>query len=82
MRHLHSKTMTTAGFVLVCALIITLAGCSGKGVATDSDPEPKPTEVVLDAEGAMEVALDYNAGTGYEWECTLDPEGVLMIVDR
>ena len=30
----------------------------------------------------MSIALDYNAGTGYEWQCAMDPEGVLDLVSQ
>lgn len=37
---------------------------------------------VVGAEGIYVVALDYNAGTGFEWQCTVEPEGVFYIVDQ
>ena len=30
----------------------------------------------------MYISLDYSAGTGYEWQCTADPEGVLVQTDK
>ena len=82
MMHIQSRTALAAAFAIACVLIIAMVGCSGKGASTNPDPEPEPDEVVLDAEGAMEVALDYSAGTGYAWECELEPEGVLSIADE
>lgn len=28
------------------------------------------------------ISLDYNAGTGYEWGCTIEPEGVMELVSQ
>ena len=30
-------------------------------------------------EDTAQITLDYNAGTGYEWRCTADPEGKVTI---
>ncbi len=75
---LRSAGFAAILFVMLFAMMLAMSGC-GKG-GGKADPEPDPGEVVaLDAEGAVEVSLDYAAGTGYEWVCTVEPEGVLSI---
>ena len=48
-------------------------------VSTATAPSPVST---AGAEGVVTLALDYNAGTGYEWACTVEPEGVVTQVDK
>lgn len=80
MKRFPFSSVVVIAFVVACAAMFALAGCSGKGETPA--PDPDPSIEVVDGEGAVEVALDYNAGTGFEWECTLEPEGVLMMADQ
>ena len=34
------------------------------------------------SEDVVTIGLDYNAGTGYEWKCKMEPEGVVTLVDQ
>ena len=34
------------------------------------------------AADVVTIALDYSAGTGYEWKCKMEPEGVVSIVSQ
>ena len=65
----------------ICALATcALAGCTG----SQSTPSGSSgTTVSLDGEGIISVPLDYSAGTGFEWQCSL-PEGddVLSITEE
>jgi len=54
------------------------SGSSSSGASS----EPSSDETVLDASDTVFISLDYNAGTGYEWACTADPEGVLVQTDK
>ena len=30
----------------------------------------------------MTIGLDNNAGTGYQWQCKMEPEGIVSLVDQ
>ena len=67
-------------FVLMGVACVALAGCSdGKGTPSSSGGIE-----TVDAEGVAIIGLDYAAGTGYEWHCTLpdDNPQVLVIADE
>ena len=60
------------------------ASSTAPSAASSSDSSQKSESSsgdveILDNQGGVEVYLDYYAGTGYEWECSIDPEGVLGI---
>lgn len=38
--------------------------------------------MVIGAEDTVTIGLDYSAGTGYEWNCTMEPEGVVTLVSQ
>ncbi len=57
---------------------------SGAAFSSSSESDAKSEQssddiVALDGQGGMEVYLDYNAATGYEWKCSIEPEGVIGI---
>lgn len=59
------------------------ASASGSSSAsTSASSSSDDTVVVLDGNLFVEILLDYNAGTGYEWTYTAEPEGVLSEIDR
>lgn len=73
------------GIILVVALF-ALAGCTSQAASSGSGSSASSTSgaassssgtTVLDAEDAVEITLDYNAGTGYQWVYAMDPEGVV-----
>ena len=63
---------------VLAAALFALAGCASGENGSSSSGET----VTLDAEGVMFVQLKYSAGTGFEWECSVAPEGVLSIVSQ
>lgn len=64
---------------IMLASFALLAGCANTQGQPPADPS-SGSEVTLDAEGVMQIPLEYNAGTGYQWTCTLEPEtGVAFI---
>lgn len=84
--------------LIAVALMATLAACSpenaqsssssgtaqaGSASISASSPAAADSPVsTAGAEGVVTVALDYNAGTGYEWVCTVEPEGIVEQVDK
>lgn len=58
------------------------SGSSGSGASTAVSSQSSSDVDVLDASDTVFISLDYNAGTGYEWVCTADREGVLEQVDK
>ena len=76
-KHVHVLTAVIALCVLAA---FGLVGCSGN---QQSGSSSSGSLVTLDAEGVVMVPLDYNAGTGYEWQCTLSgDEGALFIASE
>ena len=63
-----SLRIATATIAFCALAAFALAGCAG----SQQTPSSSSSDVVtLDAEGVISVYLDYNAGTGYEWQCKL-----------
>ena len=58
------------------------SGSSGSDASTAASSQSSADVDVLDASDTVFISLDYNAGTGYEWVCTADREGVLEQVDK
>ena len=76
------KTMPATIVAIALSLLaaFALAGCAGNSQGSSSSSDDV---VVLDAEGVVSVSLDYNAGTSYEWRCTLSgDEDALWITDE
>lgn len=77
-------------FALVAALIVVLglAGCSSEptdnpSADTSSSSDTNPDNMyVLDGDIAVELLLDYSAGTGFEWVVTVDDQSVVTIADQ
>ncbi len=63
--------------VVFSIVLAGLASCASQPAGSSSSPASSIE--VLGAEGVTSVVLDYNAGTGFEWQCTVEPEGVLGI---
>ena len=75
----------TLRIIAVIAALASLAALSLSGCAANSQSGSSSSGslVTLDAEGVVMVPLDYNAGTGYEWQCTLSgDEGALFITSE
>ena len=75
----------TLRIIAVIAALASLAALSLSGCAANSQSGSSSSGslVTLDAEGVVMVPLDYNAGTGYEWQCTLSgDEGALFIASE
>lgn len=77
--------------VALAALMVavSLAACSsdsgGSSAASSSfatGSSSSSSIAVLDAEDVVTISLDYSAGTGYEWRCSTDPEGVVAQVGQ
>lgn len=67
---------TSPALVLVIAL--TVAGC-GDDVTHTVGPDVVPDAVSIAADQILEIRLDANPTTGYEWE--VEEEGILRFVD-
>lgn len=84
-----SSITNTRIFVILFAILALVtgflqAGCSQQNPSSSSnnssaEEASSGEEVLLDAEGVFIIALDYNAGTGYEWVCRVEPEGPFFI---
>lgn len=79
--------------VALAALVAVLAlGACSSGGGSSVSAEPSSTSSVSEsassssaaaaAEGVVTIALDYNAGTGYEWKSTVEPEGLVAQVGQ
>ena len=76
------RTLRVIAVIVALASLaaLTLSGCAAN---SQSGSSSSGSLVTLDAEGVVMVPLDYNAGTGYEWQCTLSgDEGALFIASE
>ena len=88
----QSGFLRKASFAAVIAFIVVLScavmGCSseqGSASSSSSSSEPSQTNsntYVLDGDIAVELLLDYSAGTGFEWVVTVDDQSVVSISDQ
>ena len=58
------------------------SSASSSAASSDTASQSSSDVDVLDASDTVYISLDYSAGTGYQWECTADQEGVLEQVDK
>lgn len=61
------------------------ASASSAASAASASASASASTTTASASGAADVVtigLDYNAGTGFEWEYAIEPEGVVELVDR
>lgn len=66
---MNKHVLAFAATLVICALaVLGLIGCAGN---QQTEPGSSGSIVTLDAEGVVSVPLDYSAGTGFEWQCTL-----------
>lgn len=76
--------------VVVAAMlaVFALAACSGSsqgssasssGSGSSSSSSSSSVETA-GGEDVVTISLDYNAGTGHEWTCSADPEGIVSEV--
>ena len=67
-------------FVLVGALtvLVALAGCASQapGSSSSSSSVASSSSPAAQAD-VVTIGLDYAAGTGFEWTCSAEPEGVV-----
>ena len=78
-----SSILDTRLFVVLFMLVALLTGFTQAGciqTPSASSGAASASLVTTDLEGRYAVALDYNAGTGYQWECSVEPEGVFDII--
>ena len=76
------RTLRVIAVIVALASLaaLTLSGCAAN---SQSGSSSSGSLVTLDAEGVVMVPLDYNAETGYEWQCTLSgDEGALFIASE
>lgn len=79
-------------FVAVAAvMLVALAACSSQQSSTESSSSSASSSSASASSSSTAVAgngdvvsigLEYNAGTGYEWKCTADPEGVVTLLGQ
>ncbi|MBQ9001098.1 MAG: protease inhibitor I42 family protein [Eggerthellaceae bacterium] len=76
------KLRFTLVATLATLVLAGLAACTGSGQGTTSSAESSNVQIA-GGEGIVSVALDYSAGTGFEWDCVVsDDDPVLSIVDE
>lgn len=74
------------------AAVVALASCSSGGGSSAADSgssavssaseSASSSVAALDAESVVTVPLDRNAGTGYEWQCSIEPEGLVTQIGQ
>lgn len=80
------KRIVWVGVAALAAVV--LAGCSSGGASSSSassgsessSSSSSSSVEVVGGEDVVSIALDYNAGTGYEWACSVEPDGVVSLV--
>ena len=83
-RNVHTHLVIVLLAILCLATCFALTACklpaqtssSPSSVSPNSSDEP----ITTDLEERYAVLLDYNAGTGYEWVCTVEPEDIFDII--
>ncbi|MBQ9000387.1 MAG: protease inhibitor I42 family protein [Eggerthellaceae bacterium] len=79
--------------VAVVACVVALAGCASQGApsstssstgasSSSSSAASSSSAVAPQTGSTAEITLDYNAGTGYEWAYSADPEGVVELAGQ
>ena len=87
-----------AAVSIAVAFLVALSACSSEGVRSSSSSDSLATGSAAaassvssaadssvstaGAEGVVTLALDYNAGTGFEWTCTIEPEGIVEQIGK
>jgi len=92
----RSKVIGILLLVLAAMAVLLLAGCgsqqpasasassaaSSSAAGQASSSAASPSTAAAGSEDVVTISLDYNAGTGYEWNYTMEPEGVLAEVSH
>ena len=73
--------------LVACAQSSGSASASGSSAAAQSSASAQASvsgssSAVQTAADVVTIGLDYNAGTGFEWECDMAPEGVVSLVGQ
>ena len=88
------KVLVTTVALVSCMLALAACGSSGGSSTASSSAAPSssapasstaPSASSSSAPGAGAnaiIALDYNAGTGFEWTYAADPEGIVTLADQ
>ena len=71
----------------VLAALVVLAGCASQAPGSSSSSSASSSSssssvVTAGAEDVVTISLDYAAGTGFEWTCSAEPEGVVSQVGQ
>ena len=86
MKKRSSLLVFTMIALLTGVMALALAGCSSQSSSSTSSAsssgDASSSVSVDDAQSIVSMSLDYNAGTGYEWTYTVEPEGNVTLVDQ
>lgn len=58
------------------------ASSAASASVSASASAPSATATASGAADIVTIGLDYNAGTGFEWEYTVEPEGMVAVIDQ
>ena len=93
-KHIRLARMSLMALVAVvfAASLVACSQQSASSSAASSSAAPGSSSASASSASAssatsgtadvVKIGLDYNAGTGYEWKCTMNPEGVASIVSQ
>ena len=93
-KHIRLVRVSLAALVAVvfAASLVACSQQSASSSAASSSAAPGSSSASASSASAssatsgtadvVKIGLDYNAGTGYEWKCTMNPEGVASIVSQ
>lgn len=83
------KRFGVIAIVAALAALVALSACSSGGGSSSSSSSASPSSASssssvtkTDSEDVVTIGLDYNAGTGYEWICTVEPEDAVTDLGR
>jgi predicted secreted protein len=94
-KHIRLVRVSLAALVAV-VFAASLVACSQQSASSSAAPGSSSASASVSASSSgasassatsgtadvVKIGLDYNAGTGYEWKCTMNPEGVASIVSQ
>jgi predicted secreted protein len=92
--HARSKLVFAALMVLAVAAALALVACSSSASSSASSASTassassgatssvSASSTATGSEDVVNIALDYSAGTGYEWQCAVEPDGVVKEVGK
>ena len=94
----RSKIACLVMATCLCALVVALSGCassapasgssasqassSSSAVSSSSSTATSSSSSTAGAQTTVSMALKYSAGTGYEWQCSVEPSGVIEEVSH